>query len=1070
MEPDHPAPILERAIRVFVSSTFRDLHAEREELVKRVFPQLRKLCEQRGVTWSEVDLRWGITEEQSQRGEVLPVCLAEIDRCRPFFIGILGERYGWVPGPKHIHAKVRAAYPWLDRHLEDSVTEMEIWHGVLNHPAGEADAFFYLRDPAYVGRLPEGARQAEDHGTDDATREKLAALKERIRESGHPVREGFRDATELGEQVLADLTDLIDHLFPAGSSLDPLDREAAEHEAFACGRLGVYAGRDEYFRQLDAFAREPAEGAGLVVTGESGSGKSALLANWVARYRTEHPGELVLYHAIGATPESADGPAMLRRLLGEFRRKRGLEIDIPDQPAGLQRAFADALSLASGHGKVILVLDALNQLEDREGFPDLAWLPEVLPPNVRLISSALPGRALDEAVKRQWRTLAVQPLRPDERRRIIVEALRATGKALSGPRQERILSAPQTANPLFLRALLEELRIFGVHERLDERIDYYLGAASLDELFGRILRRYEEDYERERPGLVGESMSLIWASRRGLAEAELLDLLGNSETGEPLPQAYWSPLYLAAEQGLMSRGGRITFFHDYMRQAVQSRYLLGDESWRAAHRRLAHYFADREVDERQLEELPWQLQHAGEWEQLKDYIATIPIFLALDYGGWKYELIGYWDAIGGRFDVVEAYRQSLADFEAQDILAEELVGVLNGLGGFFKDEVVRLDEAEKIYHRSLVIREETWGSESLEAAQGLNQLASVFADKDEPQGAEPLFRRSLAIRENLLEPDHPDLADGLSNLAWLTCALGNNYNEGEHLHVQALGIYEKSLGHDHEKTLLSMRNVADLYEARGEYARSEALFFTVLEAKKRTFGLNHPETVDILDRLATFAKRRGDLRAAQSYRRRVVQVLTSFLGRHHPKTALALAELTKLLIAMSEYGDAEAEALNREVMSIQDQLLGNEQPNSATAAYYASAINNLGLFLYFKGRLDEAEPLYRRALAIWERNSDQSGIAFALNNLGMLLRAKGDFEQAESLIRRASDIWHKEHGPEYPLCIRSLHNIGLVLYEKGDRRSAESYVRRALVLREKVLGSDHPDTQKSRELLGECER
>ncbi len=39
-----------RAIRVFVSSTFRDMQAEREELVKRVFPQVRRVCEQRGVS------------------------------------------------------------------------------------------------------------------------------------------------------------------------------------------------------------------------------------------------------------------------------------------------------------------------------------------------------------------------------------------------------------------------------------------------------------------------------------------------------------------------------------------------------------------------------------------------------------------------------------------------------------------------------------------------------------------------------------------------------------------------------------------------------------------------------------------------------------------------------------------------------------------------------------------------------------------------------------------------------------------------------------------------------------
>jgi len=58
-----------RTVRVFISSTFRDMHAEREELVKRVFPQLRKLCEERGVGWTEVDLRWGVTEEQAQRGD-----------------------------------------------------------------------------------------------------------------------------------------------------------------------------------------------------------------------------------------------------------------------------------------------------------------------------------------------------------------------------------------------------------------------------------------------------------------------------------------------------------------------------------------------------------------------------------------------------------------------------------------------------------------------------------------------------------------------------------------------------------------------------------------------------------------------------------------------------------------------------------------------------------------------------------------------------------------------------------------------------------------------------------------
>ena len=38
-------PDFNRQIRVFISSTFRDMQAERDYLVKFIFQQLRKLCE-----------------------------------------------------------------------------------------------------------------------------------------------------------------------------------------------------------------------------------------------------------------------------------------------------------------------------------------------------------------------------------------------------------------------------------------------------------------------------------------------------------------------------------------------------------------------------------------------------------------------------------------------------------------------------------------------------------------------------------------------------------------------------------------------------------------------------------------------------------------------------------------------------------------------------------------------------------------------------------------------------------------------------------------------------------------
>jgi hypothetical protein len=56
MKMAQPSTATNRVVRVFISSTFRDMFRERGILVKRIFPQLRKLCEERlatlRITWT----------------------------------------------------------------------------------------------------------------------------------------------------------------------------------------------------------------------------------------------------------------------------------------------------------------------------------------------------------------------------------------------------------------------------------------------------------------------------------------------------------------------------------------------------------------------------------------------------------------------------------------------------------------------------------------------------------------------------------------------------------------------------------------------------------------------------------------------------------------------------------------------------------------------------------------------------------------------------------------------------------------------------------------------------------
>ena len=136
-----------RRIRVFISSTFRDMVAERDELMSHSWPELCRFCQKRHVELVEVDLRWGITEEEAAEGRVLPICLEEIHSCRPYFIGLLGERYGWIPDS--VPEEVLEKEPWIQEHIRHrtSVTELEILHGVLNNPQMDGHSFFYFRDP-----------------------------------------------------------------------------------------------------------------------------------------------------------------------------------------------------------------------------------------------------------------------------------------------------------------------------------------------------------------------------------------------------------------------------------------------------------------------------------------------------------------------------------------------------------------------------------------------------------------------------------------------------------------------------------------------------------------------------------------------------------------------------------------------------------------------------------------------------------------------------------------------------------------------------------------------------------
>jgi tetratricopeptide (TPR) repeat protein len=151
---------------------------------------------------------------------------------------------------------------------------------------------------------------------------------------------------------------------------------------------------------------------------------------------------------------------------------------------------------------------------------------------------------------------------------------------------------------------------------------------------------------------------------------------------------------------------------------------------------------------------------------------------------------------------------------------------------------------------------------------------------------------------------------------------------------------------------------------------------------------------------------------------------------------------------------AQAEPLYRRALAINEKTMGPEHRKTATS------LNNLALTLKVQGKYDDAEPLYRRALAIDEKamGGDHPDTAADLNNLASLLQGQGNYEAAEPLCRRVVAICEKALGPEHPHTAISLNNLATLYRAQGKYVEAEPLYRRALAINEKELGAEHPDT------------
>jgi tetratricopeptide (TPR) repeat protein len=663
-----PPSAKKRVVRFFISSTFRDMQEERDVLIKKVFPRLQQQFRWSGVEIIPIDLRWGVTREQAENGAVLPICLAEIDQCQPYFIGLLGDRYGWIPDT--IPQELLDAYPWLDKYRDRSLTELEIIHGVLNDPKNQDRAFFFLRKPDDPPAGAGGKSQAEN---EEGPREKikLQALKERIFDSGCDFVD-YKDPGELVLQAYEILEAALSDEFPEQKPADPFAQEARAHQIHAQPYETIHVMRQELVSQLDDYVERG--GAPLMVLGGTGSGKTALLSNY-CRHRAEtHPDEFILLHFMGILQQNSIA-GFIYRVAGELQKRFGLKGVLPGTDEQARLAFPRWLEEASAKGRVLLLVDDVDQLGYQDQKQNFSWIPAALPANARLICTAKPEHVPEAMRSGAASVIQLPPLTKNEREQIIANHFKVYGKKLEPQYVSALAAAPQTALPLFLAIALNELRVYGYFEKLDEHITHLLTSEHLLDLYHRVLGRFEQDFGGHRPQIVKEFMSLVYYSRHGMAEDDLEYCLKLDKADALFT---WHALLLAASGIMKSWHGRLFIGDKFLENAIWERYIKNSAKAEHYHGLLADCFTKQQMTAADMSELFWHLFSLKDWQRLHDILADLDFIRSeIRSHALFHEIMGYWL-------VLEHYSGFRMKTTYQDVLDNpgkdpELHGFINDL-------------------------------------------------------------------------------------------------------------------------------------------------------------------------------------------------------------------------------------------------------------------------------------------------------------------------------------------------------------------------------------------------------
>lgn len=598
---------INRKVRVFISSTFSDMQNERNIIVHSVFPRLRKAFSAKLIDITEVDLRWGIPEEDSENSRILEICIGEVLHCSPFFVGMIGDRYGSIASDDAVNSLPPAYKQALGGEIPPglSITELEMRAGVFVPRNIDFSCFLIKQNVLHNPGVQPEVSNLISHI--DSAYKMLS----------------YSCDNEFEDLLYRNLYDYVSKVIPDDLKLPYDDNSYLSHLKILKNNNYRYI-PDNYF--VANLERKINQHRCLYVYGQKGTGKSACMSYLIKEEGLTRDGRVFFHYATAGNQSVRLDNAMLRLrkyLQAEFG---GASAEEDNYSAVVEILRSDAVDK-----RVVLFFDALDHIDDVTAIYKLFALAN-LNPNVHVVCSGTKeySRIMNDQVA------TMSPLTADQILQIVNGTLAQFGKKLSRQMKQDIMKKELCSNPLFLRALLSQLVMYGTYATFDTFFYQLLASENFAQLFSVVVSRIKH-YFTER-GIDSEqvllALALIAYSDNGVKESELQDILNL------LPVA--KSVFLAAiDLFTIEDNGLIRFNHDLILSTTER--ILKDTGKRydeIVAELFIGYFANHDDDWRKYSELPYQYRKLGRMTELRQQVSDPNCFLYL-YRNEYHTLIGY---------------------------------------------------------------------------------------------------------------------------------------------------------------------------------------------------------------------------------------------------------------------------------------------------------------------------------------------------------------------------------------------------------------------------------------------